>query len=117
MWGAIFVLSGVGSVWAWLQHYWRRDEREQYDEHRDGLLDLIEKARKAETPEELAEMQTAADRLLREALHCYEGGVIQDSDLTVIGLALEQFHHAVADRRGILAAMAPETQRLRALQG
>jgi TRAP transporter TAXI family solute receptor len=117
MWGAIFVLSGVGSVWAWLQHYWRRDEREEYDEHRDGLLDLIEKARKAETPEELAEMQTAADRLLREALHCYEGGVIEDSDLTVIGLALEQFHHAVADRRGILAAMAPETQRLRALQG
>jgi TRAP transporter TAXI family solute receptor len=117
LWGALFVFSGIGSVWAWLQHYWRRDEREQYDEHRDGLLDLIEKARKAETPEELAEMQTAADRLLREALHCYEGGVIQDSDLTVIGLALEQFHHAVADRRGILAAMAPETQRLRALQG
>ncbi len=116
MWGSIFVLSGIGSVWAWLQHYWRRDEREQYDEHRDGLLDLIEKARKAETPEELAQMQEAADRLLREALHCYEGGVIEDSDLTVIGLALEQFHHAVADRRGILATMAPETQRLRALQ-
>jgi len=116
LWGAIFVLSGIGSVWAWLQHYWKRDEREKYDEHRDGLLDLIGRARNAETPEELAEMQTAADGLLREALHCYENGVIEDSDLTVIGLALEQFHHAVADRRATLGAMAPETQRLRAMQ-
>jgi TRAP transporter TAXI family solute receptor len=116
LWGAIFVLSGVGSVWAWLQHYWKRDEREQYDGHRDNLLDLIEKARKAETPEELAEMQDTADRLFREALHCFETGVIEDSDLTVIGLALEQFHHAVADRRAIMGTAEPEMQRLRALQ-
>jgi TRAP transporter TAXI family solute receptor len=116
LWGAIFVLSGVGSVWAWLQHYWKRDEREQYDGHRDNLLDLIEKARKAETPEELAQMQDAADRLFREALHCYETGVIEDSDLTVIGLALEQFHHAVADRRATMGTVEPDMQRLRALQ-
>jgi TRAP transporter TAXI family solute receptor len=116
LWGAIFVLSGVGSVWAWLQHYWKRDEREQYDGHRDNLLDLIEKARKAETPEELAEMQDAADRLFREALHCFETGVIEDSDLTVIGLALEQFHHAVADRRAAMGTAEPDMHRLRALQ-
>ena len=116
LWGAIFVLSGVGSVWAWLQHYWKRDEREQYDGHRDNLLDLIEKARKAETPEELAQMQDAADRLFREALHCYETGVIEDSDLTVIGLALEQFHHAVTDRRATMGTVEPDMQRLRALQ-
>jgi TRAP transporter TAXI family solute receptor len=116
LWGAIFVFSGVGSVWAWLQHYWKRDEREQYDGHRDNLLDLIEKARKAETPEDLAEMQDAADRLFREALHCYENGVIEDSDLTVIGLALEQFHHAVADRRATMGTAEPDMQRLRALQ-
>jgi TRAP transporter TAXI family solute receptor len=116
LWGAIFVLSGVGSVWAWLQHYWKRDEREEYDGHRDNLLDLIDRARKAETPEELADMQDAADRLLREALHCYENGVIEDSDLTVIGLALEQFRHAVADRRAVIGFQAPDQQRLRALQ-
>jgi TRAP transporter TAXI family solute receptor len=116
LWGAIFVFSGVGSVWAWLQHYWKRDEREQYEEHRDGLLDLIDKARTAETFEELAEMQTTADHLLREALHCYEEGVILDSDLTAIGLALEQFHHAVADRRATMSTAEPEMQRLRALQ-
>ena len=116
LWSSLLVFSGIGSVWAWLQHYWKRDEREQYDEHRDNLLDLIEKARKAETPEQLAEMQDAADQLFREALHCYEGGVIEDSDLTVIGLALEQFHHAVADRRATMGTAEPEMQRLRALQ-
>src|ERR1700709_1156948 len=72
IWGAILILSGLGSAGAWLQHYWKRDEREQYTTHRDNLLDLITRARKAETPEELAEMQTTADGTLREALNCYD---------------------------------------------
>src|SRR5258708_37253918 len=59
IWGAILVLSGLGSAGAWLQHYWKRDEREQYTTHRDNLLDLITRVRQAQTPEELAEMQTA----------------------------------------------------------
>jgi TRAP-type uncharacterized transport system substrate-binding protein len=116
IWGLILVVSGLGSAWAWLQHYWKRDEREQYYEHRDNLLDLISKVRAAETPEELAKMQGAADALLREALDCYEDGAIEDGDLSAIGLALEQFHHAVVDRRAMIADIAPETQRLRALQ-
>ena len=77
------------------KHYWKRDEREQYVAHRDNLLDLVSRARQAETPEELAEMQRAADGVLREALDCYEDGAIEEGDLSVIGLALEQFHHAV----------------------
>ena len=116
IWGLILVVSGIGSAWAWLQHYWKREEREQYSEHRDNLLDLISKARTAETPEELFEMQGTADALLREALDCYEDGAIEDGDLSAIGLALEQFHHAVVDRRALIADIAPETQRLRALQ-
>ena len=99
IWGAILVLSGLGSAGAWLRHYWKRDEREQYIAHRDHLLDLISKVRQAETPEELAEMQGAADGMLRETLDCYDDGAIEEGDLSVIGLALEQFHHAVADRR------------------
>ena len=35
IWGVILVLSGLGSVGAWLKHYWKRDEREKYVEHRD----------------------------------------------------------------------------------
>jgi TRAP transporter TAXI family solute receptor len=114
IWGAILLLSGLGSAGAWLQHYWKRDEREKYTEHRDNLLDLIAKVRKAETPEELADMQTAADGTLREALNCYDDGTIEEGDLSVIGLALEQFHHAVADRRATIGTGMAGMPRLRA---
>jgi len=53
---------------------------------------------------------------LREALDCYEDGAIEEGDLSVIGLALEQFHHAVADRRAIIGAAAHDMLRMRARQ-
>src|SRR5438876_3356783 len=46
IWGAVLILSGLGSAGAWLRHHWKRDEREQYAGHRDNLLELIAKARK-----------------------------------------------------------------------
>ncbi len=116
IWGVILVLSGLGSVGAWLKHYWKRDEREQYIMHRDELLNLISRVRKADTPEELAEMQAAADNTLREALDCHDDGAIEDSDLSVIGLALEQFHHAIADRRTVLGTGDTDVPRMRARQ-
>jgi hypothetical protein len=82
--------------------------------HRDHLLELISKVRTAETPDELAEMQGAADGMLREALDCYDDGTIEDGDLSVIGLALEQFHHAVTDRRVALGAGGAGMARMRA---
>ena len=114
IWGAILLLSGLGSAGAWLQHYLKRDEREQYIAHRDNLLDLISRVRKAETTDQLADMQTAADGMLREALNCYDDGAIQEDDLSVIGLTLDQFHHAVADRRATLGAGVPGMPRMRA---
>jgi len=115
IWGAILILSGLGSAGAWLRHYWKRDEREIYETHRDSLLELIAKARQAETPEALAAMQTEADQILREALDCYDDGAIEESDLSVIGLALEQFHHAVTDRRMTIGAAASDLPRKRAI--
>jgi TRAP transporter TAXI family solute receptor len=115
IWGVILVVSGVGSVGAWLKHYLKRDEREQYELHRDNLLDLIAKARQADSVEALEAMQGAADDLLREALECYEDGAIEEGDLAAIGLALDQFRHAVADRRAIIAATTSEQPRMRAM--
>jgi TRAP transporter TAXI family solute receptor len=115
IWFAVLIISGLGSAGAWLKHYWNKDEREQYIAHRDHLLELISKVRKAETPEELAEMQSAADGMLRETLDCYDDGTVEESDLSVIALALEQFHHAIADRRTVLGgASAADTPRMRA---
>jgi TRAP transporter TAXI family solute receptor len=115
IWGAILVLSGLGSAGAWLRHYWNRNEREKYESHRDSLLELIAKARDAETAEALAAMQTEADNVLREALDCYEDGAIEESDLSVIGLALQQFHQAVMDRRITIGGGASDLSRRRAI--
>jgi TRAP transporter TAXI family solute receptor len=115
MWGIILVLSGLGSAGAWLRHSWKRNEREEYTLHRGNLLDLISKVRQAETAEELATMQSEADGILREALDCYDDGAIEEGDLSAIGLVLEQFHHAVGDRRVTLAIAAPDLPRRRAL--
>jgi TRAP transporter TAXI family solute receptor len=115
IWGIILVLSGLGSAGAWLRHYWSRDEREKYETHRDDLLDLISMARQAESPEALSAMQGKADEVLREALYCFEDGAIEEGDLSAIGLALEQFHRAVVDRRMALGAEAPDLPRMRAM--
>ena len=116
IWGIILVLSGLGSVGAWLRHYWSQDEREAYETHRDDLLDLISKARLAESPDSLSAMQGQADEVLREALYCFEDGAIEEGDLSAIGIALEQFHRAVTDRRMALGAEAsPDLPRMRAM--
>jgi hypothetical protein len=60
-------------------------------------------------------MQGAADDVLREALECYEDGAIEEGDLAAIGLALDQFRHAVADRRAIVGSGATEQPRMRAM--
>jgi TRAP transporter TAXI family solute receptor len=114
-WAAILVLSGLGSAGAWLRHYLKRDEREQSTLHREKLLAMISRAREAETPEDLAAMQHEVDGILRETLTSYDDGAIEEGDLSAFGLALEQFHHAVVDRRVAIAAAAPELPRMRAL--
>jgi TRAP transporter TAXI family solute receptor len=114
-WAAVLVLSGLGSAGAWLRHHLKRDEREQYSLHRDNLLELISRVRQTESPEELAAMQGEADGILREALDCYDDGATDEGDLSAIGLALEQFHHAVADRRLTIGLSAPDLTRRRAI--
>ncbi len=115
-WAAILVLSGLGSAGAWLRQYSKRDEKEQSTLHRDRLLAMISKVRQVEASEELTAMQSEVDGLLREALESYDDGAIDEGDLSAIGLVLEQFHHAVADRRmAMVGASAPDLPRRRAL--
>ncbi|MEH2622161.1 hypothetical protein V1292_000216 [Bradyrhizobium sp. AZCC 1719] len=61
-------------------------------------------------------MQRTADRLLREPLDCYDDGAIEEGDLSVIRLALEQFHHAVADRRAVIGTGSTDIPPMQARQ-
>jgi TRAP transporter TAXI family solute receptor len=115
LWAGILLLSGLGSAGAWFRHYLRRDERKHITQHRDDLLALISRARQAETPEQLTAMQSEVDSILRETLDCYDDGTIEEGELSAIRLVLEQFHHAVVDRRMAIGAEAPDLPRMRAL--
>jgi TRAP transporter TAXI family solute receptor len=114
-WFAILLLSGLGSAGAWLRHYLKRNEREQTSLHREKLLEMISKAREAESLDELAAMQHEVDATLRETLQSYDDGAIEEGDLSAFGLVLDQFHRAVIDRRMAIAAAEPDLPRMRAL--
>jgi TRAP transporter TAXI family solute receptor len=115
LWGGILVLSGLGSAGAWLRQYLARDEKEKSTLHRDNLLAMISKVRQADSAEQLTAMQSEVDGMLRETLESYDDGAIEEGDLSAIGLVLEQFHHAVADRRVAIGGAAPDLPRRRAL--
>jgi hypothetical protein len=106
IWGVVLLLSGLGSVAAWLRHYLRREERSENALHRDRLLNAISSVREATSLDALASMQSAADDILRETLACHEDGAIEDGDLAAFGLVLAQFHQAIVDRRAVIAQMS-----------
>jgi TRAP transporter TAXI family solute receptor len=113
-WGGILLLSVFGSGAAWLRHYMKRDERNITTLHRDKLLAAIAQVRKSDSVEELDSLQEEADEFLRETLECYDDGAIEEGDLSAYGLVLEQFHHAVVDRRAVIAASPAGLPRVRA---
>jgi TRAP transporter TAXI family solute receptor len=115
IWGGVLLLSVLGSGSAWLRHYLKRNERTQSTVQRDRLLGAIAQVRKTEQLEELDALQRQADDILRETLACYDDGAIEEADLAAYGLVLEQFHHAVVDRRAVISARAGELPRMRAL--
>ena len=114
IWGVVLLLSVLGSGSAWLRHYIKRDERKLNTLHRDKLLTAIALVRKIDSIEELDALQCEADDILRETLDCYDDGAIEEADLSAYGLVLEQFHHAVVDRRAAISESAANLPRMRA---
>ena len=102
MWGGLMLLSVMGSAGAWFASYMRRDERTANTVERERLLDMITIARHSGSLDELDQMQTEADQILRDTLNCFEDGAIEEGTLTAFNIALDQFHNAVADRKTLL---------------
>jgi len=114
IWGGVLLLSVLGSGSAALRHYIKRDERRLNTLHREKLLAAISLVRKIDSLEELDVLQCEGDDILRETLECYDDGAIEAADLSAYALVLEQFHHAVVDRRTAIIESAGNPQRLRA---
>jgi TRAP transporter TAXI family solute receptor len=111
IWWGLMALSAMGSVGAWFAGYLKKEERSSNTHLRERLLDMIAEARKTDSTEVLEQMQGEADAILRDTLHCYEDGAIQEGALTAFNIALDQFHHAVADRRALLLSLPQNLQR------
>src|ERR1700759_129043 len=115
IWGVVLLFSVLGSATAAVRHFIKRDERKASILHREKLVAAIAQARRIETIEELDALQCEADDILRETLDCYDDGAIDESDIAAYSLVLDQFHHAVADRRAALGT--PVTiQRMKAAE-
>jgi hypothetical protein len=74
---------------------------------------MIPEARKSESLDELDKMQADVDEILNDTLNCYDDGAIDLGDLAAFNLLLEQFHHAVSDRKNSINNPTFELPRLR----
>jgi TRAP transporter TAXI family solute receptor len=111
IWWGLMALSAMGSVGAWFASFLKKEERTTNTTLRERLLDMITAARRSDSPEELDQLQSEADDILRKTLHCFEDGGIETGALTAFNIALEQFHNAVADRKMLLLSMPQNLQR------
>jgi TRAP transporter TAXI family solute receptor len=111
IWWGLMALSAMGSAGAWFAGYLKKDERNNNSSRRERLLEMIAVARRSDSTEELDQMQTEADDILRDTLHCFEDGAIEEGALTAFNIALDQFHNAVADRKALLMSMSQHLQR------
>src|SRR6266481_2947686 len=111
IWWGLMGLSAMGSAGAWFAGYLKKEERSNNSSLRERLLNMLGAARRSDSTEELDQMQTEADDILRETLQCFEHGAIEEGALTAFNIALEQFHHAVADRKALLMSMPQNLQR------
>jgi hypothetical protein len=117
IWGAVLLLSGLGSAGAWFRSYLKRDEKAQSIALRDRVLTLSGLARDGNSADELHGMQCEVDTIIRETLNSFDDGAIEEGDLAAFNLALEQFHRAVADRYSALNdATLDDPPRLRSRQ-
>jgi TRAP transporter TAXI family solute receptor len=111
IWWGLMAVSAMGTAGAWFAGYLKKDERGNNSSLRERLLDMIAAARRSESTEELDNLQAEADNILRDTLNCFEHGTIEEGALTAFNIALEQFRHAVADRKALLANMPQNLQR------
>jgi TRAP transporter TAXI family solute receptor len=111
IWWGLMALSAMGSMGAWFAGYLKKDERDNNTSLRERLLEMIPAARRSDSTEELDQLQAEADNILRETLLCFDHGAIPEGALTAFNIALEQLHHAVADRKALLLSIPQNLQR------
>jgi hypothetical protein len=104
-WGVI-LLSFCGSATAGLAGYLRAGKRAHRSELLERLIELMQSARIAETPDVLDRLQAEADAILASTIREVETNAMEDRALTAFTLALDQARLAITDRRHMLVKVA-----------
>ena len=71
-------LSAMGSAGAWFAGYLKKDERNTNSSLRERMLDMLARARRSNSIDELDQMQSEADDVLRDTLRCFDDGAIDE---------------------------------------
>jgi TRAP transporter TAXI family solute receptor len=111
IWWGLMAASAMGSIGAWFAGYLKRNERGNNASLRERLLEMIATARNSVSIEELDQLQSEADGILRDTLRSFEQGAFEEGALTSFNIALEQFHRAVADRKALIISAPQNLQR------
>jgi TRAP transporter TAXI family solute receptor len=102
--GVMFA-SILASAAAALGTYGRLTERA--DDHRSlvrGALDLMARARGAQSIAQLEELQRENDALLTGTLERFAAGMLDEASMRAFGLAIDQARRTIAERRQTLSA-------------
>jgi hypothetical protein len=97
--------SILASAAAALGTYGRLTERA--DDHRSlvrGALDLMARARGAQSIAQLEELQRENDALLTGTLERFAAGMLDEASMRAFGLAIDQARRTIAERRQTLSA-------------
>jgi TRAP transporter TAXI family solute receptor len=108
----LLILPFFGSAIAGMASYFRADDRMRRLRVLHHLLELITRARHAETMATLDHLQAEADKILKITLHQVETNRLDDDALRAFSLVLEQARFAIADQRAILLGSPPKPEPL-----
>jgi len=97
-WGGVLVLSALASFGIGLRAFFHPSEQENVSALRDRVLDLTAKVRDTTADKDVVQIEKEIDHILRETLDKYEEGAIDEGALTALGMAIEQFRSAAANR-------------------
>jgi TRAP-type uncharacterized transport system substrate-binding protein len=98
----LLIFPILGSAIAGVMGYVRGEKGNRRIRLLHHMLQLIKRARTAETIEALDEIQTEIDHILVTMIQQVERNQLDETGLMLSATAIEQAHHAISDRRAML---------------
>lgn len=102
LWLALFAGGGVTSVFAWVGRFFAQKKREAVDEVLESLGDLLTRARRASTIQDLESLELEVDGLVRDSIRFTTQGLTNTRTMSALMLAIDSTRSAVADRRRVV---------------